>query len=363
MNKITGKNCQIYFSHLKGENFLIRSKEEHQKAVLKNPKAPMMLIDGDRVTFYNDSLSGKDFIINNTQGDTIVIDASRKDLLIGAYGKKVIGINVTSPALLSNFPFWRAAVELDPSVYILPNGKVFEDHRHVKAWIKKFGVDRLEFNSRSYLEACKLAKFTQKGIIKVVKKPKSKSDNPFFDPKTMQSHVKGNESAIIRQKSNFLTKNSVKDDILACNSCKFFEKCPKFQANSICAYSKRFKELAPLVGTRDLDLLGESLQKIMQTESKRYLRGVTMEEVSGDLDPAVTGVGDGLFKKVTDFMKIMKPILNTATQYNILNQNVNVSVSVEKLENAGLTEEQRKDLAGEIEGIIKEQKRKTITRS
>jgi hypothetical protein len=358
---MTGKNCQIYFSHLKGENFLIHSKDEHQKAVLKNPKIPMMLLDGEKVTFYNDSLGDREFIINNTDGKIIVVDASRKDLLIGCYGKKVIGVNVTSPPLLSNYPFWKAGVELESGVYILPNGKIFEDHRRVSAWIKKFGKDRLEFNMNSYIEASKLAKFTQKGIIKVIKKPKGKSDNPFFDPKAMQSHVKGGESAVIRQKSNFLVKSSVKDDILACNSCKFFEKCPKFQANSICAYSKRFKELAPLVGTRDLDLLGESLQKIMQTESKRYLRGTVMEEVSGDLDPAVTNIGDGLFKKVVDFMKIMKPILNTATQYNILNQNVNIAVSMEKLENAGLTEDQRTNLAEEIEGIIKEQKRKTTS--
>ena len=361
MAKITGKNCEIYFSHLKGEAFLIRSKEEHQRAILKNPKAPMMLIDGDKVTFYNDSIGDREFILNNTEGEVIVVDASRKDLLIGAYGKKVIGVNVTSPSLLSNFPFWRAGVELESGVYILPNGKVFEDHRRVSAWVKKFGKEKLEFNMNSFIEASKLAKFTQKGIIKVVKKPKGKSDNPFFDPKAMQSHVKGGESAVTRQKSNFLTKSSVKDDILACNTCKFFEKCPKFQANSICAYSKRFKELAPLVKTRDIDLLGESLQKIMETESKRYLRGVTMEEVSGDIDPAVTAVGDGLFKKVTDFMKIMKPILNTATQYNILNQNVNVAVSMEKLENAGLSEGQRRNLAEEIEGIIKEQRRKATS--
>jgi hypothetical protein len=54
----------------------------------------------------------------------------------------------------------------------------------------------------------------------------------------------------------------------------------------------------------------------------------------------------------------MKPVLNTATQYNILNQNVNIGVSVEKLENAGLTEEQRGNLADQIDEIIKDQKRK-----
>lgn len=356
------RNATLYFSHLQGENYFIKSKDEYKQAILKNPSAKMIFIDDDKITFYNDQvMENKELILNDTSGDVIAVEADRKDLLIGNYGKKVIAIGVKSPALLSNYPFWRATVELSPDFYVLPNGKVFEDHRRVKNWIKKYGTDKLEFNRKSFEEASKLAKYTSKGIIKTIEKPKSKPDNPFFDPKVVKSHEKVDKSVISKRKNAISAKNSVKDSLLTCNNCPYMGKCPKFQANAVCAYSKRFKELAPLVKTRDIDLLSESLQKIMEVESKRYLRGATMEEISGNIDRDVTSIGDGLFNKIKSFMDIMKPVLNNATQYNILNQNVNVAVSVEKLENAGLSEDQRRDLAKEIEGIIKEQKRKATS--
>jgi hypothetical protein len=350
---------KLYFSHLTGERYFIQSREEHSKAILKSPKAEMILLDGNKIKFFNDPKHTMELTINDASGEIIAVSPDRKDLLIGNYGKKVVIVGVSSPALLSNYPFWAAAVQLSSDYYILPNGKIFENCRSVKAWIKKYGKDKLEFNRRSFEEAAKLANPTSKGIIKVVKKPKSKSDDPFFDPKVLKSKEKVSESTLIKRKNSILAKRGVKDDILVCDNCRFMKNCPQFQAGAVCSYSKRFKELAPLVKTRDLDLLTGSLQKIMEMESERYMRGATLEQLTGDVDPGVTHLGETLFRKVKDFIEIMRPVLNNETTYNILNVNVNTAVGMERLENAGLTEDQRRDLAGEIEGIIKEQRRKT----
>jgi len=349
---------KLFFSHLQGDSFAVHSQEEYQRAVLLNPKAQMVFIDNDRVKFFNSDMG--EYEIGDTSGDVVVLDASDKKSLIGCYGKKVIGINVTSPPILSNYPFWGVAVELNEKLFVTPNGKVSEDRRKIKGW-KKYGDTPLEFNRTSFMEASKLAKYTQKGLIKTVKKPLNKPDNPFFDPKFVKSKENTSKSTLVKRQNSLLSKKEVEGGLFLCDKCKFMEHCPKFQSGSVCAYSKRFKELAPLVKTRDIDLLGEVLQKIMEKESERYMRGVTMEEMSGDIDRDVTNLGEALFNKVKDFISIMKPVLNQAKIYNILNQQVNIAVGVEKLEDAGLTQDQRTDMAEEIEGIIQEQKRKTAS--
>ena len=140
--------------------------------------------------------------------------------------------------------------------------------------------------------------------------------------------------------------------------CPYGKNCEFLKRGLICLHSKEFNELAKFFKTRDIELITDGLLKIIQKESKRYEKGIELEKLGSVLNSEVTNIGNNLFKKAVDFMKILKPELIPQATYNILNQSVNISTAVEKLERAGMNDEQRKDLATEIEEIIREQKYK-----
>lgn len=128
---------------------------------------------------------------------------------------------------------------------------------------------------------------------------------------------------------------------------------------NFCVNDPQFSHLAPYFSSRDPEFMLQALGEIMSIDSQRYLRGVKHEQETyeGAVNPNVTNLSDNLFKHAESLARLIKPGETGSPTYNILNYKVNVGVAVENLNNAGLTQKQRDDLATEIDSIIKEQKR------
>lgn len=130
----------------------------------------------------------------------------------------------------------------------------------------------------------------------------------------------------------------------------------------LCSDNKEFHHLVPYFKSRDPEFMMQALSEIMSIDSQRYLRGVTKEQTTGEgaIDSNVTQLGDNLFKHAEALVKLIKPSEVGSPTYNILNYKVNVGMAVENLNNAGLTEQQREDLASQIDRIIEGQKRERV---
>jgi len=131
----------------------------------------------------------------------------------------------------------------------------------------------------------------------------------------------------------------------------------------LCTQNKEFHHLIPYFKSRDIDLMLQALGEILSVDSQRYLRAVEHEQNSleGALDSNVTQLSDNLFKHAHSLAQMLEPRLAPSPTYNILNYKVNVGMAVENLNNAGLSEQQRRDLAAEVDRIITEQKRARVT--
>lgn len=264
-------------------------------------------------------------------------------------------VGVKSPSELINLRPTSAECILDKDFYILPNGSKYKSAKPVQVYTKRWGKDKLIFNQKSFEKAAKMAENRELKL----KKFKGKSKNPFFDPKVLENAQKGQKPGILAIRH----KGEVVKSTLACDSCNYKDKCPGYMENSVCSYSDSFKYLVDKIKSRDIDLITDSIQEIIANESERYAMARHFEKVSGNIDGRTTQIGDFLFKKLVEFVKLVKPELDQKVTYNILNQQVNIGTAVEKLEDAGLTEEQRLGLAEQIEQIIKEEKQKGTPRA
>jgi len=279
-----------------------------------------------------------------------------RSLIKSLKGKNFHLVKCYSPHEILNYRPYSAECILSEREYVLPNGKKYYTGYRVQNWTRKWGKDKVKFNYMSFMEAKKMVENNE---LKV-KKPKGKSKNPFFD----SAVVNGLKKDDTVRKVGLVAlerKQEVVESTLLCDTCQFKNNCPGFMAGSVCGYSKNFKYLIGKIKSRDIDLITESIQEIIANESERYAMSRHFENISGTIDGRTTQIGDLLFKKLIDFVKLVKPELNQGVTYNILNQQVNISTAVEKLEDAGLSGKQRIGLAEQIDKIIKEEKQKGTT--
>lgn len=275
-------------------------------------------------------------------------------------GKNFHLVGVTSPAELINLRPFTAECIIDKDNYILPNGSKHSGKMQIQSFVKRWGEDKEVFNRKSFEKAAKMAENRELKL----KKYKGKSKNPFFDPKVVEKASKVNKMGVKADRPGVLAirnKNEVISSTLTCDSCAYKEKCPGYMENSVCSYSDNFKYLVSKIKSRDIDLITDSIQEIIANESERYAMARHFEKVSGNIDGRTTQIGDFLFKKLIEFVKLVKPELDNRVTYNILNQQVNIGTAVEKLEDAGLSEDQRQGLAEQIDQILKEEKQKRAT--
>jgi len=339
---------KLYFTHGFGDNLalindsdLLYLADNGEKGWLKTSDE---FVEFDNKKVKIDDLSEKTPCILN------------RELIRKLKGKRFHLVRCFSPHEILNYRPYSVECILSDKYYILPNGRKYYTGTKVQNWSRKWGKDKLEFNYMSFMEASKMV---EKNELKI-KKPKGKSKNPFFDPKVVQGLKKDDtvrEVGLVAMER----KGEVVKSTLTCDTCQFKNSCPGFMAGSVCGYSENFKYLVNKIKSRDIDLITEAIQEVISSESERYAMAKHFENVSGNIDGRTTQIGDLLFKKLIDFVRLVKPELNQGVTYNILNQQVNIGTAVEKLEDAGLSREQRVGLAEQIDKIIKEEKQKGTT--
>lgn len=139
--------------------------------------------------------------------------------------------------------------------------------------------------------------------------------------------------------------------------CPLGATCRYAAAGQICQHNKEAFKLAQFFKTRDPDLIIESLASLLSVESERYAKALAIEEDSGTIADFASSIGNDLFRKAIDYLKLVKPEFDSGKAVNIFNMQINASEAAIKLEQAGMNDQQRRSLAEDIEGILKEKRR------
>lgn len=102
-------------------------------------------------------------------------------------------------------------------------------------------------------------------------------------------------------------KGHVEDKVL-CDSCSLQNKCGSYRRGSVCRLPDSYgHELAEHFKTTDADQVIRGLGDLMAMQIERAEQGRETEQVTGELDPHVTKIIDGLFTKGATLAKILRP--------------------------------------------------------
>ncbi len=195
----------------------------------------------------------------------------------------------------------------------------------------------------------------QKGEVIELVFPKATSKMTKTDKKVKQKQLENGHTALTKKRE---AQTRIEHTALAAKGqCPYGDECTYLAKGIICLHTNEYRKIAKFFGTRDLVLIQEGLIGILESEAERYERAKALEDHTGMPIAEVTNIANNLFKNATTLMNIGKGVLTENGTVNILNQSINVSVAVEKLEDAGLTDEHRLGLADEIGRIIEETRR------
>lgn len=247
----------------------------------------------------------------------------------------------------------------------LPNGKLFKlDGPHPQGAARWLEYLKEKWQDYTHFDREKDLKFIFKSLLEVAKMNLNMRIGIVDEPvksNLPSRHAKKSPGVIGKDKEQNRTITlQKKAELVKQGECPYGEACEYKKRGLLCFHNKNFEKLATFFKTRDIDLILEGFAKLIQSESGRYEKGVALEEAKSTLDPLVTAIGQGLFQKLVEYVKLVKPELQPQTTYNILNQQVNIGVAVQKLEEAGLSERQRQDLAREVTAIIEDEKSRRI---
>ena len=96
--------------------------------------------------------------------------------------------------------------------------------------------------------------------------------------------------------------------MILCNHCSVAFKCPLFRDGQVCTVpDSDGSKLIKHFGSKDPETVIDGLLKVAEIQADRLERGLKSEESSGELDPEVTKIADGLFKKGIDIAKLRAP--------------------------------------------------------
>jgi hypothetical protein len=107
-------------------------------------------------------------------------------------------------------------------------------------------------------------------------------------------------------------------DKLNCNTCSLQNNCKYYREGSVCSVpGSEPAELAKRFGTRDADQIIDGLGTLLQLQARRLDRGVSDENMYGELDPEVTKIANQLFANGTKLAKLLNPSLNGGPQVQV----------------------------------------------
>lgn len=99
-------------------------------------------------------------------------------------------------------------------------------------------------------------------------------------------------------------------DKLACDVCSLQNTCKYFRVGAVCSIpGSDPAPLARFFASRDADKIIDGLGTLLAAQSRRVERGVKMENETGEFDPEVTKMMDGLFRNGEKLAKLLRPSL------------------------------------------------------
>jgi hypothetical protein len=107
-------------------------------------------------------------------------------------------------------------------------------------------------------------------------------------------------------------------DKINCDSCSLQNNCKYYRQGSVCSVpGSEPAELAKHFKTRDADVIIDGLGTLLALQARRLDRGVSDENVYGELDPEVTKIANQLFNNGAKLAKLINPSLNGGPQVQV----------------------------------------------
>lgn len=101
------------------------------------------------------------------------------------------------------------------------------------------------------------------------------------------------------------------NDKINCDTCSLQNSCKYYRQGSVCSVpGSEPAELAKHFKTRDADQIIDGLGTLLALQARRLDRGVSEENVYGELDPEVTKIANQLFSNGVKLAKLVDPTLN-----------------------------------------------------
>jgi len=125
----------------------------------------------------------------------------------------------------------------------------------------------------------------------------------------------------VKDKSPFTAPTVAQpSDKINCNTCSLQNNCKFYREGSVCSVpGSEPAELAKHFNTRDADQIIDGLGTILSLQARRLDRGVSDENLYGELDPEVTKIANQLFTNGTKLAKLLDPhrFSGPAVQVNV----------------------------------------------
>lgn len=100
-------------------------------------------------------------------------------------------------------------------------------------------------------------------------------------------------------------------DKVSCDSCSLSDDCKYSREGGVCSVpGSETKELTVSFRSRDSDRIIDGLQTLMAVSAGRLERGLSDEEIDGELDPEVTKIINSMFQSGVKLAKLVNPTLN-----------------------------------------------------
>lgn len=118
------------------------------------------------------------------------------------------------------------------------------------------------------------------------------------------------------------------NDKINCDTCSLQNNCKFYRQGSVCSVpGSEPAELAKHFNTRDADQIIDGLGTILALQARRLDRGVSDENLYGELDPEVTKIANQLFTNGSKLAKLVDPTRFAApgVQVNVGSNGANVA--------------------------------------
>lgn len=112
------------------------------------------------------------------------------------------------------------------------------------------------------------------------------------------------------------------EDKFMCDRCSLAVSCKFFREGSVCSLpGSDSVELTRFFSSRDSDVIIAGLARLLELQAERLTDGREGEKLTGELDPEVTRIADGLFERALKLAKLLNPALDPKRP--LVNMNVN----------------------------------------